>query len=182
MSHALPRATRRSADHQRHFTRSHAPIRASHASPWWLTRSHAPLQLYDVMMMSLPTFSLTRFLGTDPNRWPDPNRLKKKKKKMLWPSGPLTLTKKSKFSKRTCPTQFFEYIPILGPISSFETQKLCKCPVSKSWLLHKCWPKSKNFQKGLSYLIFRVDSIFGVYFFIWESEIAQIVWFYNCWP
>ena len=67
---------------------------------------------------------------------------------MLWLSGPLTLTKKSKSSKRTCPTQFFEYIPILGPISSFKTQKLCKCPVSKSWLLHKCWPKCKTFQEG----------------------------------
>ena len=42
--------------------------------------------------------------------------------------------------------------------------------------------KVKIFKKDLSYLIFRVDSIFGVYFFIWESEIAQIVWFYNCWP
>ena len=59
----------------------------------------------------------------------------------------LTLTKKSKFSKRTCPTQFFEYILILGPVSSFEAQKLRKCPVSKSWLLHKYWPKSQNFQE-----------------------------------
>ena len=50
---------------------------------------------------------------------------------MLWPIGPLTLTKKLKFSKRTCPTQFFEYIPILGPVSSFESQKLCKRPISK---------------------------------------------------
>ena len=66
---------------------------------------------------------------------------------MLWPSGLLTLTKKSKFSKWTCPTQFFEYIPILEPVSSFEAQKLCECPVSKSWLLHKCWPKSQNFQE-----------------------------------
>ena len=66
---------------------------------------------------------------------------------MLWLSGPLTLTKKSKFSKQTCLTQFFAYIPILGPVSSFEAQKLCKCPISKSWLLHKCWPKSKNFQE-----------------------------------
>ena len=67
---------------------------------------------------------------------------------MLWLGGPLTLTKKSKFSKRTCPTQFFKYILIWGPISSFEAQKLCKCPVSNSWLLHKCWPKSQNFQNG----------------------------------
>ena len=67
---------------------------------------------------------------------------------MLWLGGPLTLTKKSKFSSRTCPTQFFECILNLGPISSFKTQKLCKCLVSKSWLLHKCWPKSKKFQEG----------------------------------
>ena len=43
---------------------------------------------------------------------------------MLEPSGPLTMTKKSKISKRTCPTQFFEYIPILGPIPSFEAKKI----------------------------------------------------------
>ena len=104
-----------------------------------------------------PLSGLTRLTRFDPD-WPgnltrsEPPQKKKKKmrerEKMLWPSGPLTLTKKSKFSKRTCPTQFFEYIPILGPVSSFEAQKLCKCPVSKSWLLHKCWPKSKNFQEG----------------------------------
>ena len=41
------------------------------------------------------------------------------------------LTRKSKISKQTCPTQFFEYIPILGPVSSFEAQKLCKRPISK---------------------------------------------------
>ena len=41
--------------------------------------------------------------------------------------------------------------------------------------------KVKIFKKYLSCPIFRVDSIFGVYFFIWESEIAQIMWFYNCW-
>lgn len=41
------------------------------------------------------------------------------------------MTKKSKFSKGACLTQFFEYIPILGSVSSFETWKLCKRPTSK---------------------------------------------------
>ena len=50
----------------------------------------------------------------------------KKKKKKLWPIRPLTLTKKSKFSKMACSTQFFEYIPILRSVSSFEAWKLCK--------------------------------------------------------
>ena len=50
---------------------------------------------------------------------------------MLGPSRLLTLTRKSKFSKQTCLTQFFEYIPILGPVSSFEAQKLCKRSISK---------------------------------------------------
>ena len=69
---------------------------------------------------------------TDLEIWPGPNRLKlfKKKKKwekkMLWPSGPLTLTKKSKFSNGACPTQFFAYIPISESVSLFKTWKLCK--------------------------------------------------------
>ena len=149
---------------------------------------------------------------------------------MLGPSGPLTMTKKSKISKRTCPTQFFEYIPILGPISSFKARKLCKRPISKKvdfcanvdqtskflrWTylaqffmyipilesvssfetrkLHKwlkfqdswffCWnqPKVKIFKPHLPCSTFRVHSKFGVYFVIWESKIAQMVWFYNCW-
>ena len=45
---------------------------------------------------------------------------------MLSPNGPLTLTKKSKFSKGACPTQFFAYIPILESVSLFKTWKLCK--------------------------------------------------------
>ena len=64
---------------------------------------------------------------------PDPVRtacqkknLNKKKKKKFWPNWTLTLTKKSKFSKKACSNQFFEYIPILRSISSFEAQKLCK--------------------------------------------------------
>ena len=68
---------------------------------------------------------------------------------MLRPSRLLTLTRKSKFSKRTCPTRFFEYIPILGPVSSFEAQKLCKHPISKKGLLLcKCWPESQNLKYG----------------------------------
>ena len=174
----------------------------------------------------------TRKFDLDPNPLKKKkfNSIKLKKKKMLWPNGPLTMTKKLKISKRTCPTQFFEYIPILGPISSFEARKLCKCPISKkvdfcgnvdqtskfliwtylvqffvyililefvpsfetqklhkwlkfqdSWLL--CWdqPKVKIFKPHLSCSIFRVHSEFEVYFLIWESKIAQIVWFYNCW-
>ena len=45
---------------------------------------------------------------------------------MLSPNGPLTLTKKSKFSKGACPTQFFVYISILEHVSLFKTWKLCK--------------------------------------------------------
>ena len=67
-----------------------------------------------------------------------PKKKKKKKRERerekmlwLWPRGPLTLTTNSEFSKRTCPTQFFEYITILGSISSFKTRKLCKHPISR---------------------------------------------------
>ena len=61
----------------------------------------------------------------DPVRTACQKKIKWKKKK-LWPSRTLTLTKKSKFSKRACSTQFFEYIPILRSVSSFEARKLCK--------------------------------------------------------
>ena len=122
----------------------------------------------------------------NPEIWPgsEPPATKKKKKereKMLWPSGPLTLTKKSKFSKQTCPTQIFEYILILGPVCSFEAQKLCKRPISKSWLLHKCWPNVEIFKMDLSCSIFRVHSNFGVCSVIYDLEIAQMTQFQGSW-
>ena len=67
---------------------------------------------------------------------------------MFWPSKLLTLTKKSKFSKRTCPTQFFEYIPILGPVFLFEAQKLCKRPISKKLTFVQMLTKCQNFWDG----------------------------------
>ena len=89
---------------------SHAPTRAMTS---WMTSP--PIMVWSVC----PCWpSLTR------SSWPSPNRLQKKKK--LWPSRTLTLTKKSKFSKMACSTQFFKYIPILRSVSSFETRKLCK--------------------------------------------------------
>ena len=51
---------------------------------------------------------------------------KKKKKERKGFDQTLNLDQKSKFSKRTCPTQFFEYISTLGSVSSFKTRKLCK--------------------------------------------------------
>ena len=73
------------------------------------------------------------------------------------------LTKKSKFSKRTCPTQFFEYILISGPVSSFKVKNCANVQFPKSWLLCKCWPNVKIFKMDLSYSIFRVHSNFGVH-------------------
>ena len=175
-----PCATRRSVDHQHHFTCSHVPIRASHASPWCLTRSHAPLQLYDFIMMSLPTFSLTRFLGLDPNRWPSSNRLRKK---MLWPSLTFDFDQKVKnFKKRPVPLSFSRTFQFWNPFLCSRLWIVQTIQFPKSWLLHKSWPKCQNFQEWPVCLIFHVDSNFGVYFFIQESEIAQIVWFYSCWP
>ena len=111
----------------------------------------------------------------------DPNRLKKKREKILWPNGPLTLIKKSKFSKGACPTQFFAYIPILEFISLFKTRKLCKLSKFQKVDFWTNLDQKVKIFKDLFCLIFREDSDFGVYFFIWEYEIAQIVWFYNCW-
>ena len=75
---------------------------------------------------------------------------------MLEPSRLLTLTRKSKFSKRTCPTRFFEYIPILGPVSSFKARKLCKCPISKKKVdfCANVDQKVKIFKTDLSHSIF----------------------------
>ena len=58
------------------------------------------------------------------------------------------MTKKSKISKRTYPTQFFKYIPILGPISSFEARKLCKRPISKKLTFVQMLTKCQNFWDG----------------------------------
>ena len=88
----------------------------------------------------------------------------------------------SKFLRWTYLAQFFVYIPILESVPSFETRKLHKwLKFQDNWLL--CWnqPKFKIFKSHLSCSIFRVHSEFGLYFFIWESKIAQIVWFCNCW-
>ena len=87
---------------------------------------------------------------TDLETGPGPNRLPKKKKKerenaLTW--WTFDLDQKVKIFKTDLSHSIF-YIPILRPVSSFEAQKLCKRPVSKSWLLHICWPKSKNFQEG----------------------------------
>ena len=107
-----------------------------------LQRVH--IQLYDVIIWHVPSSFITSFYTNrfDPDRPGNLTRIrtackKRERERMLWPSRPLTLTKKSKISKWTCSTQFFEYIPILGSISSFETQKLCKRLIFKSWLLHK---------------------------------------------
>ena len=108
---------------------------------------------------------------------------------MLGPSRLLTLTRKSKFSKRTCPTRFFEYIPILGPVSSFEVQKLCKRPISKKVdFCPNVDQKVKIFKTDLSHSIFRVHSDFGTRFFIQSSEIVRTSNFQKswllckCWP
>ena len=46
-----------------------------------------------------------------------------------------------------------------------------------------CWPltKSQNFRQGLSCSVFRIDSNFGLFFFIWNPKIGQLahssLWF-----
>ena len=94
--------------HLHHITCSHVP----RAIPW-----PAP-QLYDIM---------------DDVSWPDLTDLE------IWPGSELPKKKRERENtltkwtfdldqkvKITRPTQFFEYIPILGPVSSFETKKCCK--------------------------------------------------------
>ena len=106
--------------------------------------------------------------------------LKKKwKKNMLWPNGPLTLTKKSKFSKGAYPILFFAYIPILESVSLFKTRKLCKLSKFQKVEFWTNFNQKVKIFKDLSCPIFHEDSDFWVYFFIWESKIVQKVWFCN---
>ena len=138
-------------------------------------------------MTSSSTTWFNPFVQPNTDLWPrfePPAKINFKKEKEKGGSdqvGPLTLTKKSKFSKRTYPTQFFEYIPILGSVSSFETRKLCKRPISRSWLLHKSWPKVKIFKNDLFCSIFFVHFNFGVCPIIWDSKIAQMTQFQDSW-
>ena len=110
----------------------------SHFTHW-----HMPSNAMTSCMTSSSTTWFNPFIQPNTDLWPrfEPpakiNFKKEKEKGGFDQVGPLTLTKKSKFSKRTYPTQFFKYIPILGSVSSFKTRKLCKRPISKSWLLHK---------------------------------------------
>ena len=87
-----------------------------------LTRSHAPHSSMTSWWRHLPLLAWPGSL--DPTRFGDPSESPKKKCfDQVWP---LTLTKKSKFSKNACPTQFFVYILILESVSLFKTWKLCK--------------------------------------------------------
>ena len=127
-------------------TRHHVPLEGSKISASTNTLTRAP-QLHDIMMTSLTTFSLTRFLGPDPNRWPGSNRLRKKCFDQVWP---LTLTKKSKISKKGLSHSIFRVHSNFGIrffVWDFEIVQTVRFP--KSWLSHKSWPKSQNFQEWL---------------------------------
>ena len=122
MTHAPKRATRSpvivsviSRAHTRRFgppTRLHDASRA-HTRPsnsmtsWWC---HFPLLAWPGSL--------------EPTRIGDPVRIAWEKK--LWPNLTLTLTKKSKISKKGLSHSVFAYIPILESVSLFETWKLCK--------------------------------------------------------
>ena len=90
MSHVLPEGPLITSVISRAHTRRFGPPTRLHDASRAHTRPSSS-------MTSLPTFSLTRFVGPDLNRWPGPNRLRKKCFDQVWP---LTLTKKSKISKK----------------------------------------------------------------------------------
>ena len=134
--HAPPRAARVAAMTKTRLQIPHAPTRAG-ASFARDTRGHVPYLTRDSAGLTSPMTS-----SADPlvQIRPGPTRIRtglnyKKKKK----------NQKSKITKRTCPTQFFEYIPILGPIYSFEARKLCKRPVSKKLTFVQMLTKCQNF-------------------------------------
>ena len=144
MSHAPPRASRRSGNF---CLNEHALPRTSiliHA----LTRagrfSRAP-QLHDVMMTSLTTFSLTRFLGPDPIRWPRLNRLRKnaltKFDLWLWP-------KSQNFQKMPVPLSFSRTFQFWNPFLCSRLGNCANCPISKKLTFTQILTKKSNFQES----------------------------------
>ena len=172
--HALTCTTRRTDNHQGQFTRLHAPTRKSHT----LHASRTHMRPSSVMMSwwrhSPGQPHLTRSLDSIQTAW------KKKKKGLtkfeLW-LGP----KSQNFQNWSVPLGFLSTFRFWDPLLHPRLGNCTNGSVSKSWLLHKSWPKVNIFKKDLSCSIFRIDSDFGVHFFIWETEITQIVWFYNFW-
>ena len=105
------------------FTSSDSRTYNSHV----LTRATCVLVPSNIMISLMISSSTNRFdQPINLTRFESPATKKNVRKKMLWPIGPLTLTKKSTFSKRAYPTQFSAYIPILESTSLFKTRKLCK--------------------------------------------------------
>ena len=92
----------------------------------------------------------------------------------LWP-------KSQNFQNRLVPLSFSSTFRFWDPFLHSKLGNCANVQFPESWLFHKSWPKVKIFKPDLSCPIFHVDSNFEVYFFIWESKIAQIVWFYSCW-
>ena len=61
----------------------------------------------------------------------------------------MNLDQKLKFSKRTCPTQFFEYILIWDPFLHSRLGNCANCPISRKLTFAQILTKSQNFQEGL---------------------------------
>ena len=152
------------------------------------TGRHA-LQRYDVMDDVTTHYGLTclfRPTRFDPfiRTWIRTACKKKKKKKRkraltkldlwLWP-------KSQNFQNKLVSLSFSSTFRFWDPFLHSKLGNCANVQLLESWLFHKSWLKVKIFKSDLSCPIFRVDSNFGVYFFIWESKIAQIVWFYSYW-
>ena len=171
--HAPPRTSGIiSANFMRHLTQPRAQ-RAKHL--------HVPSahDVKDDVILRYPC--LTR---TNLETWPDLNRLQKKKKKKSFDLVELWLWPKSQnFQNGLVPLNFSSTFRFWDLFLHLELGNRANCPIPKK--IDFCTnldQKVKIFKKYLSCTIFRVDSIFGIYFFIQESEISQIVWFYSCWP
>ena len=182
-SHAPPRATRRFGDHHRLFTRRRRPLTRFHAldAP---SADTCPLRM--TSWMTSP--STTRFNPDRPGNLtrsepPAKKKLKKKgKRKCFDQVDPWPWPKSQNFQNGPVPLNFSSTFRFWDPFLHSKLRNCANVQFPKVDFCTNIDQKVKIFKKDLSYLIFRVDSIFGVYFFIWESEIAQIVWFYNCWP
>ena len=183
MSHAPPRAFKRSGAECLQWQARLLPLTRSHAQEFIsrATRVHALCSM--TSLMTSPTLTGLTDLETGPG----PNRLPKKKKQKrerkcfdlvdLWP-----WSKSQNFQNGPVPLSFSSTFRFWNPFLHLKLRNCANVQFPKVDFCTNVDQKVKIFKKDLSYLIFHVDSIFGVYFFMWESEIAQIVWFYNCWP
>ena len=181
MSHTPSRASIRSTIHWLNEPPSHMPSS-------YFTRSHVPHEppaLWRHGWRHPPLPGLTRLTRFDPDlpgnltRSEPPQKKKKKEKdrerekKCFDQVDPWPWPKSQNFQNGPVPLNFSSTFRLWDPFHHSKLRNCVNVQFPKVDFCTNIDQKVKIFKKYLSCPIFRVDSIFGVYFFIWEYEIAQ---------